>query len=389
MLRSPTTGRPLCADRPGSLSDGQERWPVVAGIPFLRTGRDALRREVLDAIDRGDERAALTALLRDQDDWARIPPPSQTETAGLVDAVDAGAINLREAMAALNFGPVAHYFAHRWSAPTFLSALGLLEAHWTDPPLVVEVACGIGQILRDLARHGVAVAGIDVVFAKLWLARHFVLPTATLICADATAGIPLTAPEGCTVLCHDAFYFMPEQERIAESLMGFAGRHGNVLIGHAHNAHFDHGISGRPRTPEEYAAMFPGCRLYDDAELARTAAAPPRSPDALATVEAVSLAWRRIDAPERPIDLRPIDLRLPPAGTPLRLNPLLAADGGRLKPAWPTPAFAREYAAATYLETGMPSDDLLIRAAAGAVGSDPEIDRLARRRILLDLPERW
>ena len=78
-LLSPTTGRPLFAGRPGSLTDGVERWPVVAGIPYLRTGRDALRDAALAAIDRGDERTALALLLRDQDDWARIPPPSLDE----------------------------------------------------------------------------------------------------------------------------------------------------------------------------------------------------------------------------------------------------------------------------------------------------------------------
>ena len=198
---------------------------------------------------------ALALLLRDQDDWARIPPPSLDEAARLVDEI--GTLSLRQAMERLNFGPVAHYFAHRWSAPTFLSALGLLETHWTDPPLVLELACGIGQILREVAGHGVAVAGIDVVFSKLWLARHFVVPDAPLVCADVTAGLPLELPEGSTILCHDAFYFMPEQERIAESLMAAAGEHGSVLIGHAHNIRFEHGIAGRPRTPEEYASPVP------------------------------------------------------------------------------------------------------------------------------------
>ena len=376
-LLSPTTGRPLRPDGPGSLTDGAERWPVVAGIPYLRTGRNTLRDAALAAIDRGEEQTALALLLRDQDDWARIPPPSLEEAARLAAEIDT--LNLRQAMDRLNFGPVAHYFAHRWSAPTFLSALGLLETHWTDPPLVLELACGIGQILRELAGHGVAVAGIDVVFAKLWLARHFLLPDAPLVCADVTSGLPVALPEGTTVLCHDAFYFMPEQERISESLMAAAVERGSVLIGHAHNVRFEHGIAGRPRTPEEYAGLFPGCRLYDDAELAR-GPAPTRSPRELATVEAVSLAWSA-----GPGTARPIDLRLPPAGTPLRLNPLLVREGDRLKPAWPTPAFAREYAAATYLETAMPGEDLL----GGIVGGDPLIDDLARRRILLNLPERW
>jgi SAM-dependent methyltransferase len=377
-LLSPTTGRSLFADRPGSLTDGVERWPVVAGIPYLRTGRDDLKATVLAAIDRGDERTSLALLLRDQDDWARIPPPSLDESFRLVDEIDT--LSLRQAMERLNFGPVAHYFAHRWSAPTFLSALGLLETHWTDPPLVLELACGIGQILREVAGHGVAVAGIDVVFSKLWLARHFVVPHAPLICADVTAGLPLELPRGSTILCHDAFYFMPEQERIAESLMEAAGQHGGVLIGHAHNIRFEHGIAGRPRTPEEYASLFPGCRLYDDAELAH-GPAPARTSEDLAAVEAISIVWSAAGA----YDTRPIDLHLPPAGSLLRLNPLLVRDGNRLKPVWPMPAFAREYAAATYLETDMPREDLL----SGTVGGNSLTDDLARRRILLNLPERW
>jgi SAM-dependent methyltransferase len=377
-LLSPTTGKPLRTDGPSVLTDGTERWPVVAGIPYLRTGRRELCCAVLAAIDRGDERAALALLLRDQDDWARIPPPSLDEAARLADEIDG--LTLRQAMERLNFGPVAHYFAHRWSAPTFLSALGLLETNWTDPPLVLELACGIGQILREVAAHGVTVAGIDVVFSKLWLARHFLLPDAPLVCADVTAGLPLELPEGTAILCHDAFYFMPEQERIAASLKAAASGRGSVLIGHAHNIRFEHGIAGRPRTPEEYAALFPGCRLYDDAELAH-GPAPARTVEQLAAVEAVSLAWSAGGIGPT----SPIDFHLPPPGTPLRLNPLLARAGGRLKPAWPTPAFAREYANATYLEIDLPREDQL----SGRVGDDPLTDDLARRRILLNLPERW
>jgi SAM-dependent methyltransferase len=373
-LTSPTSGLVLLSDGPGSLTDGTERWPVVAGIPFLRTGRDELRLAVLDAVDRGDESLALALLLRDQDDWARTPPPSVAEAAALVKTIDR--LTLRDAMAALNFGPVAHYFAHRWSAPTFLSALGLLETHWTDPPLVLEIACGIGQILRDLDGRGTAVVGIDVVFAKLWLAKTFLLPDVPLVCADVTAGIPIVLPEGTTILCHDAFYFMPEQERIAASLMEAAGAAGSVLIGHAHNIRFEHGIAGRPRTPEDYAALFPGCRLYDDAELA-AGATPPRTTDELAAVEAVSLVWSGSGAV-------PIDLRTPKPGTPLRPNPLLERWGDRLRPAWPTPAFAREYAAATYLDAPLPPGGLDEAFAGNATADD-----LARRRILLDLPERW
>lgn len=383
---APGTARPLQADTPHSLSDGRDRWPVADGIPYLRAGRPELSRAALAALDNGDRVGALALLLQDQDEWARAAPPTPEATRAVVEGVDAKAMTLREAMATLTYGPVAHYFAHRWSAPTFLSALGLLEAHWTDPPLVLEVACGLGQMLRELDLRGVPVAGTDVVFSKLWLARHFLLPDAPLACADIAAGPPAAPVEGATLLCHDAFYFLPEQERVADTMRAVVGRTGTVLIGHAHNRLVDQrGVAGRPRTPAEYEGLFPGARLYDDAELARSSEAVARDVTDLETAEAVSLAWRQNGAFEFESSL---SLRIPLPNRPLRLNPLLQEQAGKLHPAWPTPTFAAEYADAPYLEADPPSADLLARAARFGT-QDPEVARLAANRILLDLPEGW
>ncbi len=434
---APGSGRPLHADTPHSLSDGRDRWPMADGIPYLRAGKPELSRAALAALDGGDRAGALTLLLQDQDEWARAAPPTPEATRAVVEGVGARAMTLREAMATLAYGPVAHYFAHRWSAPTFLSALGLLEAHWTDPPLVLEVACGLGQVLRELSLHGVPVAGTDVVFSKLWLARHFLLPDAPLACADIAEGAPAAPVEGATLLCHDAFYFLPEQERVADAMRAFVGGTGTVLVGHAHNRLVDQrGVAGRPRTPAEYQRMFPGARLYDDAELARSSSAAPRDVTDLETAEAISLAWRQThtfefesarSSQDIPLPPRrrgstvfepgsrdtggkeqwtpafagetgmggtgeaakpPLSLRIPPPNRPLRLNPLLTEQGGKLHPAWPTPAFAAEYADAPYLEAAPPSADLLARAARFGT-QDPEVARLAANRILLDLPEGW
>jgi len=70
---------------------------------------------------------------------------------------------------------------------------------------------------------------------------------------------------------------------------------------------------------------------------------------------------------------------VPPAGATLRRNPLYAG------PAilWPSPRYEREYGPlATYpLQADAPE-----RAIAG---SDAATDQLARRRVLLDLPQQW
>ena len=67
--------------------------------------------------------------------------------------------------------------------------LGLLAAHWPGDLPVVEVACGTGHLLRELALRSVADrTGVDVVLAKLWLAARFVDPGAAYVCADVTDG---------------------------------------------------------------------------------------------------------------------------------------------------------------------------------------------------------
>ena len=386
----PASGCPLHADGPDALASGDARWPVVEGIPFLRAGREDLARRALAAIDAGDRPAALIALLADQDDFAPTPDPDSDAIGRVVDAVDAGGINLREAMAGLGFGPVAHYFAHRTSTPTYLSGLNLLDRAGVAVDLALEIACGIGQFLRELNARDVPTAGVDVVFAKLWLARRFVVgPDVDLICADICKGMPIQ-PEGRVLaFCHDAFYFLPDKEAVAGSLRRIAARGGRVLIGHAHNARFDHGgVSGTPRTPEGYAELFPDADLFDDAELARcflgAGPAPIRAPGELAGVEAVALAWPGGGRGEW------LDFAGPPAGTSLRLNPLLGVGPeGKLRPEWPDDRFAREYISATYLiGEPMPSAATLAAGLAGDL-DDPEVDRLARVRVLVDLPERW
>jgi hypothetical protein len=70
---------------------------------------------------------------------------------------------------------------------------------------------------------------------------------------------------------------------------------------------------------------------------------------------------------------------MPSPGTKLRRNPLYV--GGAI--AWPSPRYATEYAP---LATYPAASDAPDEACAGA---NAAIDALARRRVLVDLPERW
>ncbi|QIN80346.1 methyltransferase domain-containing protein [Rubrobacter marinus] len=385
-MRSPGNGRPLTPAGPATLTDGERLWPVVGGIPYLRAGRDELVGFACRALERGDERAALVELLRDQDDWAPDPPPGRAAVEALVD----GEPGLREAMDGLGFGPVGDYFTYRLSDPTYLAGLALIQAHWNAPQSSFELACGIGHYSRDLSRRGVATAGGDVVFAKLWLARRYVAPATRFVCFDAAYPFPVASASADLALCQDAFYFLPEKAHVAEELLRVS-EGGTVAIGHAHNAAAENHSSGAPLTVEGYAALLPDPLLYDDAELTQAFVSGeplvPRPAGELGGSEAVCLVSGAHGSADGP------DLTLPPPGTPLLPNPLYEVSGEdpvAMRLEWPSPRYEDEYAPRSgYLPEGLEvSRAVLDRAARGAVGADPEVDRLARVRVLLDLPGR-
>lgn len=384
-LVNPETGVALTPDGPHSLTDGRTRFPVVDGIPYLRTGRDALRAEALDRLDRGDRAGALIVLLADCDDHAKGPSPRE---ARLVDLAAGRVPTLREAMAHLEYGPVADYFAHRWSTPTFLSALALLSAHWRPGLPVVEVACGIGQILREAQIADATAVGIDVVFSKLWLAQTYVLErAAALVCADAAAGLPLVIDRASCVICHDALYFLDAKREAVAAMRRLAGQDGALLAGHCHNRLVDQrGVGGTPLSPDEWGALMPDASAHDDATLTRMWLADrlpePAAIGALWRAEALSFALGRRN-------VSPAVFGTARTGRSLRPNPMMAPnDSGTWQAEWPTASLAAEYADADYLGAHpAPDAETLAAAAAGRVTA--ETQALARRRVLLDLPEAW
>jgi SAM-dependent methyltransferase len=343
---------------------------VVAGIPWLRAGRDDVRERAVAALDAGDPEGAAVVLLADADDWWDAPPPPDAQLRAALAAP-----TLRDAVDLLGFGRVGTYFVHRWSDPSWLAVLALTAAHPPAGRPVVDLACGAGHLLRHLALHGHRdLTGVDVVFAKLWLARRFVLPAAVpvaLVCADLTTPWPLPPPTRSRhVACHDALYFLDGKEAFVAAARRHAGDGGAVLLGHCHNALHPAGRAGRPLDPDGWRALLPGAAAYAEEELT-AAAATARLPDpaddaALAASEAVNLALDEAGGPPEPA------LLAPAPGAALSRNPLYA-DGARR---WPGDRWAAEYGprAETYLPerwTDLPPDDAV------------------HRRLVLDLPEAW
>ncbi len=381
-LRSPSSGRLLEARGDSLLVADGEAWPVIDGIPFLRGNRVELAAKAVRLLEAGETERATAVLLRDQDPYAPDPPPPVEACERIVR--DRDGLRFRTAMEALGFGRVGDYFAHRWTDPTFLSGLALLgEALPAGPASVFELACGAGHFLSALHRAGVQAAGGDLVFAKLWLARHFVSPEVRLVCFDAEAPWPVAGSPVDTVFCHDAFYFLPDKPGIALQMKRLAGPGGTVAVGHAHNAEAENRSAGAPLTVAGYAALFPGARLFDDAELtgafAAGRAAKAAEAQALRPVAAVSLLWRADGAGPA---TRGVGFGTE-SGPVLQLNPLYRPDPDGAEIAWPSARYEQEYAALATYPTRWQGPDAIDRTG------NPEVEALLRRRVYVELPDRW
>lgn len=366
---SPVTGRPLVADTPYSLAADGERWPVVDGIPYLRAGSEQLAAVALDHLDAGCSEDALVALLTDQDDWWTGPATDLGELRRLVRGRDT--LSLREAMALLRLGPVADYFAYRWVDPTFLAGLALLESHWQTPATAFELACGIGHYLRELTARGVACLGADVVFAKCWLAKHWVAPDAGYVVFDAGARWPIGERRFDLVQCHDAFYFLPDQPRTAVRLREAVADGGVMAVSHVHNADHVGGAKGPARGVDEWAAMFPDATVYDE-EMLRLALLAGDTPEPSGWVADADVeAWSLVEG-GGPVRALAGGLALPSPHAALVANPLLDADGAVR---WPSPRWRDEYGRGCAWVR--PASELSFAAD----------DVRTRRRV--DLPARW
>jgi SAM-dependent methyltransferase len=301
-------------------------------------------------------------------------------------------------MSCLRYGAVADYFAHRWSDPTFVSGLALLEYHLPPSAKTIgELACGIGHYLREFQTRGIATVGADVVYSKLWLARKFVAPNARLVCLNANYDFPFANKSFDAWFCHDAFYFLPEKKRVADELKRTTRV--EILIGHAHNAEAENFSSGAAISAGEYAALFDEPVLYDDAELTK-AAIEDRKPAAskvneLKTAAAIDLVCIRNGENQRTEIFQRPSFLAPMLWEKLRINPLLLDANGEIQtsPIYPSKRYASEYAPlSNYLNLSEAEREILesIERADGVdLLNEKTTTNFIRRRILLDLPEKW
>jgi uncharacterized protein YbaR (Trm112 family) len=375
-------------------------FPIVDGIPVLHlqpaatTARDQMQ-------------AGQAALAR------RTMIGLETEAqAAAFDAVAASdTATYRETVEALGPNFEGGYFLYRFSDPTYIVAQAVVRSiartvlHGSRR--AIDICGGSGHLTRslmDLSSPPPVLA--DLYFAKAWLARRFTAPGCEPVCCDGNAPFPFARGAFSFAMCTDAFMyiwtkrqFVGEMERlIADANRG--DEPGAILIGHTHNERTWSPSHGQPLSAEGYRDLFETLqpRVFGEANLfADVVKGGPldlsrhESPDTLDRDPALTIvASRHPDVFAR----HPLDPLAAGAATgEFRLNPLYAADQEgdrvRLRLQFPSEDYAQEYGACRqYLPDNATVDRAALAALPARAVAGSLVD-LARRRVILDLPERY
>jgi uncharacterized protein YbaR (Trm112 family) len=370
-------------------------FPVVWGVPVLHLLDPATAAR--DQIQEGRPELARRTMfgLTDEGLASRFEAAAASEASTYKNLVEA-------------LGPTFEggYFLYRFSDPTYVVADAVVRAVagtvLGSGGRALDVCGGSGHLTRSLlglSRQPPVLA--DLYFAKVWLAQRFTAPGCEPICCDGNAPMPFARGVFRFAMCSDAFqYIWTKRQFIGEMARVIAGpdEPGAVLISHTHNERTWSPSHGQPLSPDGYRNLFETLepRLYGEAglfadvvkggplDLSRRDDAETLDRDPALTI----VATTRSDL------FRPhaIDGSRERRGE-LRINPLYSvADDGeqvRLRLAFPSDDYEQEYGACRQY---LPESAVIDRRAALALREGrlaPELAELARRRVIIDLPERY
>lgn len=377
---SPKNGQKLHQVAEHLYFDGEHYWPYIDHILYARD-KDNIRLPAVEQIKNGNTEEALRILLTDQDPFAPLPPPNATALRKLTGSKK---LRLNEAMRLLNYGGVADYFAHRWTTPTFLTGLSLLQMTLKRGYPLIDVACGIGHFLRTAEANGTKAIGLDLVFSKLWIARQYMNIRGPLICTDISTLSCLSVDFSTVVYCHDAFYFFKDKESILRDMRALA-QDGNVIVGHAHTDQENEYTNGFPLSYSEYDAIAHSkSRWFTDEALLEIWFSQQTNPQIriskkqLSSAKALSWIEGTIDKNIHPLSKY--------AGV-LSLNPMLRTNSEQVYIDWPSDSFKNEYRSdINYILDNLNTVEPL---TVPEKLSEHEQQHYFKKRILLDIPELW
>lgn len=356
-------------------------FPIVGGIPYLRTGREA--DAALRCLGEKKHAQALDVLLGKPGGSERLA---------------SSALSFQEALAIVNDTPEGVYLLYRFSDPTFIANETMLcaLAGQTRDGRILDVCGGTGHLTRSMIRSSGSRAVLaDLEFWKLYLAQRFIVPDADIVCCNANEPLPFRAAHFSLTVCADAFHYIWSKRQFASELQRVTTDAGVVALPHVHNALSWNPSQGMPLSPSGYARLFADREvlMFDDAQFL-AAALKGETVDFLPKAESAELESApalAILAMTRPDSLRAQPLRTEAEPQALSLNPLYHQDPSarsRWRRVFPSADYEDEYGACKEYLPDTVELEVNPRRRVNGLPVDQIID-LARRRVLLDLPPKY
>lgn len=398
LLRCPYCGDRLTLHETASTRDNGIlccaccAFPMVDGIPYLRTGATA--EHAMRLLGEGKTGSALLPLLG--------LPDEQRQAFDRLLERDPPA-TFRECLALLCPGPEGDYLFHRFSDPTFVCSEAVVQTLAQDPRCmrrVLDVCGGAGHLTRTLCENSTDVILADLSFAKLWLARRFIAPACRPVCCDAGEPLPFARGVFSLVHCCDAFHYIWRRRSLASEMMRLLDDSGVVALTHLHNLLGDNISAGMPLTPAVYRELFHGLRttIFKESDLfeAMLRRSPIEFADGCRNEELTDEAALILLATPSPTPFRVVQRPAAVSTRRLAKNPLYVVERNDAGETWtlhfPSAGYELEFAnARRYL----PTQVQLIKQDLDDLHHGRPNDRLttlAERRVLLDLPdgyEQW
>jgi len=273
----------------GVLACSCRRHPVVEAIPIVKEDT----RPLLQALDRGDWQEAFFAACDFRPCMPvvsralkRAFPPSRPllaawersrrrkELSAFRDAATFfEASQIFFGRSARGNWATAFYFLLRQCDPTYLAARSLLPAVLETGGPLLDACCGTGHFTR-LAGNFLGpgnVIGLERSFERLFLAKRFVFPEGSFVCADAGDPLPFQENAFQSTICVDALSDLDRADDLVKELTRITHRQGPILLSHLHNPHAVQPYQGRnPQEPDFYrrhlgsgrrSIVFPDSRL--------------------------------------------------------------------------------------------------------------------------------
>jgi uncharacterized protein YbaR (Trm112 family) len=373
---------------------------VVEGIPIMHLEGSSVAARTHIESGRPDLARRLMLNLQAEERAERFEELAASETATFRDLVQT-----------LDPSPEGGYFLYRFSDPSYIVAHSLVRAVagtvLRGGGRAVDLCGGAGHLTRSLADlSSPAPVLADLYFSKIWLARRFTAPGCEAVCCDANGPLPFARGTFRFAMCADAFMFIWTKRQLVQEMARLIdapdpAAPGALMISHTHNAHVWSPSHGNALPPGGYRDLFEtlDARVFAESTLfADVVKGGPLdlsrhdSPAALDSDPALSIVAGRGAASAEIFRTHSLPSD-PGTRGELRLNPLYTAspDGSRvrLRLQFPSEDYADEFGACReYLP-----DEVVVEATSLAALTGgrvpPDLEELARRRVILDLPPRY